>query len=117
MHFLYLFTRQAYGHSVAREALDMAMATAAFDQKVSIVFLQDAIYQLLNASDARSLEAKPHSGVINALPLYDIDGIYYLARDRQVRQISESDLVSHAAVISPSVLQELMSSADRIQSF
>ncbi|MFQ3201987.1 MAG: tRNA 2-thiouridine synthesizing protein C [Zhongshania sp.] len=117
MHFLYLFTRQAYGHSFAREALDMALATAAFDQKVSIVFLQDAIYQLLAANDAPRVEEKPHTGVINALPLYDIEYIYYLEQDRQTRHIKEIELVPHAAAISPVALEELMANADRIQSF
>lgn len=117
MHFLYLFTRQAYGHSFAREALDMVLATAAFDQKVSIVFLQDAIYQLLAATDAQRVETKPHSGVINALPLYDIEHIYYLEHDRQARHINETELVPHAAVISPAALKDLMATANRIQSF
>lgn len=117
MHFLYLFTRQAYGHSFAREALDMALATAAFDQKVSIVFLQDAIYQLMVANDAPCVEAKPHTGVINALPLYDIERIYYLEYDRQTRHINEAELAPHAAAISPAALEELMATADRIQSF
>jgi tRNA 2-thiouridine synthesizing protein C len=117
MHFLYLFSRQAYGHSLAREALDMALATAAFDQKVSIVFLEDAIYQLLNATDAQSVEAKPHTGVINALPLYDIENIYYLDDDRQHRAISESSLLAHATAITRPALQQLIAAADRVQSF
>ncbi|MBQ0760433.1 MAG: sulfurtransferase complex subunit TusC [Gammaproteobacteria bacterium] len=117
MHFLYLFTRQAYGHSLAREALDMALATAAFDQKVSIVFLQDGIYQLLATNDAHTIDAKPHTGVINALPLYDVENVYYVDADRQLRNIRADDLVAHAAAISQATLQELMSSADRIQSF
>ncbi|CAA0118919.1 sulfurtransferase complex subunit TusC [Zhongshania aliphaticivorans] len=117
MHFLYLFSRQAYGHSLAREALDMALATAAFDQKVSIVFLEDAIYQLLNATDAQSVETKPHIGVINALPLYDIENIYYLDDDRQSRAISESNLLVHARAISRPALQQLIAAADRVQSF
>ncbi|MBQ0759910.1 sulfurtransferase complex subunit TusC [Zhongshania sp.] len=117
MHFLYLFTHQAYGHSLAREALDMALATAAFDQKISLVFLQDGIYQLLSSKDASSIETKPHCGVISALPLYDIENIFYLATDRDDRCINEESLLAHATAISPSDLQALMASADRIQSF
>ncbi|WP_269619215.1 sulfurtransferase complex subunit TusC [Zhongshania sp. BJYM1] len=117
MHFLYLFTRQAYGHSLAREAVDMALATAAFDQKISLVFLQDAIFQLLTAKDATIIEAKPHSGIINALPLYDIEKIFYLKEDREARQLSQNSLVAHASEISAAKLHELLRSADRVQSF
>lgn len=117
MHFLYLFTRQAYGHSLAREGVDMALASAAFDQKVSLVFLQDGIFQLLIAKEASAIEAKPHTGVINALPLYDIEGIFYLKEDREARQLNQNSLVAHASEISPAKLQELLRSADRVQSF
>ncbi|CAA0089426.1 Intracellular sulfur oxidation protein DsrF [Zhongshania aliphaticivorans] len=117
MHFVYLFTRQAYGHSLAREALDMALATAAFEQTVSLVFLNDGIYQLLTAKDAQDIDKKPHTGPINALPLYDVTNIFYLNEDRQARHINQQHLVAHASAISLPDFKNLISSADRVQSF
>jgi tRNA 2-thiouridine synthesizing protein C len=115
--FLYLFTRAPYGHSIAREALDMALASAAFDQHVSLVFAQDAIYQLLNTQDKGNTEKKTHIGVINALPLYEIENIYYLSDDCTSRNISAANLAPHAKALSATELADLMRSADRIQSF
>ncbi|WP_373095600.1 sulfurtransferase complex subunit TusC [Zhongshania sp.] len=117
MTFLYLFTRAPYGHSIAREALDMALATAAFDQVVSLVFAQDAIYQLLDKQNSGNTEKKAHIGVINALPLYEIEHVYYLSDDCSSRNISPTSLVPHAKALSATELADLMRSADRIQSF
>ena len=117
MKFLYLFTHPPYGHSIAREALDMALASAAFEQQVSLVFSQDAIFQLLNQQNSAKTEKKPHIGMINALPLYEIDDIYYLADDCSARSIAPTALVPHAKALSSAQLADLMHSADRIQSF
>ncbi|MDF1691634.1 MAG: DsrE family protein [Zhongshania sp.] len=117
MKFLYIFTRSAYGNSIAREALDMALASAAFDQEVSLVFAQEAIYQLVMQQNSANTEKKPHLGVINALPLYDIDDIYYLAEDSSTYNLPPAALVPQAKALSAEQFSSLMSSADRIQSF
>jgi tRNA 2-thiouridine synthesizing protein C len=117
MKFLYLFNRQAYGNSLAREALDMALATAAFDQDVSLVFCHDALYQLLITQNTANTESKAHIGVINALPLYDIENIYYLEEDRHDRNIDPQSIFKQAKPLARTELKNLLKTSECIQSF
>ncbi len=95
----------------------MALATAAFDQQVGLVFAQDAIYQLLSEQNRGNTEKKPHIGVINALPLYEVEDLYFISEDCSSRNISPAMLVPHAKALSSTQLADLLRSADRIQSF
>jgi tRNA 2-thiouridine synthesizing protein C len=64
--------RAPYGESFAREALDMAMAAAAFDQRVAMLFLGDGALQLVAGQQARAIGQKALDKQLGALPLYDV---------------------------------------------
>lgn len=116
MRFLFLFTQSPYRCRLSREALDMAMATAAFDQDVCLYFSDNGIYQLIK--DQQNGQAKKsHLGAINALPLYDISNIYYCNEDLFRLRLTAEDLVAHAKPATAELLTELLKQADRIQSF
>lgn len=65
-----------YGSSLARSAIDIALATAAFEQSVSILFLGDGALQLIADQDAKVLGSKNISKQIASFPLYDIEQVY-----------------------------------------
>ena len=112
---LFIFRSAPYGNSLAREALDMALAAAAFGQEVAVVFCQDGLFQLLEQQ--QSTAGAPHLGAIEAMPLYDIEGLYYLHDDLAPRQLSNDALAPLASGISTAELQTLINDASRVQSF
>lgn len=59
---------------VARERLDIALMALALEETVSVVFVDDGVYQLLPQMDDGA--GKSLLKTIRSLPLYDIDGIY-----------------------------------------
>lgn len=65
-----------YGGTLARSALDVALAAAAFDQPVDLLFMGDGVLQLLPAQAGRSRDRKDMARQLAALPLYDIDHVY-----------------------------------------
>lgn len=60
------------------EALDVALALAAFDQKVILLFIGAGCVWLNNDQHARSVGSKSPSKVLAALPMYDCNDLYYL---------------------------------------
>lgn len=117
MEFLSIFSRQAYGNSFARECLDMALATAAFGQAITLVFIDEGVLQLAQEHDTDVSDKKPHSGVINALPLYDIDQIFYLQEDAHHWGLTVAELPEHAVAISTDKYRALINNAQCVQSF
>lgn len=117
MEFLSIFSRQAYGNSFARECLDMALATAAFGQALTLVFVEEGVLQLAQEHSTKHGDKKPHSGVINALPLYDISQIFYLEEDALKWGLTAAQLPEHAIAISTDKYKTLINNAQCVQSF
>ena len=45
-----------YGNSLAREAIDIALATAAFDQALTLLFSEDGVFQLLDQQNSQAID-------------------------------------------------------------
>lgn len=75
----------------AREALDVALAAAAFGVPVGILFMNDGVLQLLKGQDAAQVQQKSLAANLQALPLFGVEDLlvcqHSLAeRGLQVRQ-------------------------------
>ena len=114
MRYLFLVRQSPYGSSLAREALDMALATAAFDQKVQLVFINDGVYQLLQNQQAESLGRKNIGKTLDVLPLYEISDIYADRASVAKRYLSEDALFNGAKVVDQTFINELVQQADKV---
>lgn len=62
-----------YGSANANEALDLALAAAAFEQKVAILFIEDGVYQLLDEHAPQALRQKNIEKMLGAAGFYGIE--------------------------------------------
>lgn len=69
-------SRHPPNHSLARSALDTALALAAFDMPVTLLLLGDAVLQLLPGQDCSDLGVRNLGKLLGSLPLYDINCIH-----------------------------------------
>lgn len=115
--YLIICRRPPYGESYAREALDAALATAAFDQPVALLFLGDGVTQLLNAHDSTAIGEKSFEKQLSALPLYDLNTIYADANALQQRGFTASDLSLPAQTLSDTEISTLLKSHDVVLNF
>jgi tRNA 2-thiouridine synthesizing protein C len=109
-HFLIVCRHPPYGSSHARDALDVAMATAAFDQQVAMLFLGDGVLQLLKAQDGSAIEQKSHDKQLGALPLYDVDALYVDAHSLHLHGLDSDDLVLPTRLVTDEEIARLFSS-------
>ena len=56
-NFMFLNRRAPYGTIYAWESLEVVLIAAAFEQKVSIMFADDGVYQLVKGSDPADISA------------------------------------------------------------
>ena len=59
--FLYINRRAPHGSIYAHEALEVVLIGAAFDQDVSLAFIDDGVYQLKKNQDTSDINTKNFS--------------------------------------------------------
>lgn len=114
-----LVSRQApYGKSTAREAIDMALAAAVYDQHIEVLFMDDGVFQLLKHQQSQQVDQKNISAVLSALSLYDIENIYVHQESLKARAINADDLVlSDLQFLDSNAVGNLLNLQDQILSF
>ena len=73
---LLILSQSAYGNCRSKEALDIALTLAAFEQEVALLLTEDAPFLLLNGQQPESIGQKNLANSFAALPMYDVDKIY-----------------------------------------
>ncbi len=65
-----------YGSGIARASLDAALAAAAFEQPIQVLFLGDGVLQLLPDQDSSAIGVRNIGRLLGSFPLYDIEHVY-----------------------------------------
>ncbi|MDQ2075664.1 sulfurtransferase complex subunit TusC [Marinimicrobium sp. ABcell2] len=117
---LFVSRHAPYGTGIAREALDALLGASAYGQNLSLLFMDDGVFQLLNAQNPSKLNQKNLSANLPALPLYDVENIFVHSESLRARALHADDLVLEPKlfkVISSQEVAELMNQQDQLLSF
>ncbi len=110
--FLFLNRRAPYGTIYALESLEVVLISAAFDQDVSVVFMDDGVYQIKKDQDTEGVNMKNFSPTFRALEGYDVEKLYVEKESLEARGLTEDDLVVPVEVLDSKALTELMNAQD-----
>ena len=115
--FMFVNRKAPYGTIYALEALEVVLISAAFDQDVSLAFVDDGVYQLVKGQQTKGIETKNFSPAYRALEGYDIEKLYVEREALERRGLTESDLLVEVQVMPSAELAELMASQDVVIGF
>jgi tRNA 2-thiouridine synthesizing protein C len=90
--YLFVLRKPVHSGAYVQEMLDIILTTAAFDQKVSILFLDDGVFQLKNGQHPENVGMKDTAAIFNALEIYDVNNIYTETESLQERGLKLCDL-------------------------
>lgn len=90
--FMYVNRKAPYGTIYALESLEVVLIGAAFEQDVSLAFLDDGVYQLAKGQDTKGIGAKNFSPTYSALGDYDVNKIYVEKESLEERGLTLDDL-------------------------
>jgi tRNA 2-thiouridine synthesizing protein C len=90
--FMYVNRKAPYGTIYALESLEVVLIGAAFDQDVSLAFLDDGVYQLAKGQDTKDIGMKNFSPIYKVLGDYDINKLYVEKESLEARGLSLDDL-------------------------
>jgi tRNA 2-thiouridine synthesizing protein C len=115
--FLFVNRKAPYGTIYALESLEVVLISAAFDQDVSLAFLDDGVYELTKGQNTKAVEMKNFSPTYRALEGYDIEKLFVVRESLEERGLSEDDLVVDVRVVSRAEMADLMAEQDVVLSF
>lgn len=129
--FMYLNRKAPYGTIYAWEALEVVLIGAAFDQEVSVMFLDDGVYQLAKGQNTAGIGMKNFSPTYRTLGDYEVKYIYVDRESLESRGLTADDLVAVAwedmdtgeerenivEVVDAGRITEVMEASDAIFSF
>lgn len=129
--FMYLNRKAPYGTIYAWESLEVVLIGAAFDQEVTVMFLDDGVYQLTKGQDTKDIGMKNFSPTYRTLGDYEVKNVYVDRDSLEARGLTQDDLVQIAwedfeteeevenivEVVDSARVRELMEAADVVFSF
>lgn len=110
----YLFVLRKPPHSGAQvqEMLDIILTTAAFDQHVSLLLLDDGVFQLKDNQHPEMAGLKDTAAIFKALEIYDVNDIYVEVESLQERGLKPGDLCLPVQEIYRKGISDLMQRFD-----
>ena len=129
--FMYLNRKAPYGTVYALESLEVVLIAAAFEQDVSLAFIDDGVYQIVNGQGTDGIGMKNFSNTYHALGDYEINKLYVSQESLDERGLSADDIMPlmyedeeddwaekpSVKIVSNKELSEIMSEQDVCLSF
>ena len=91
--FLYVNRKAPYGTIYALESLEAVLIGAAFEQDVSLAFLDDGVYQLIDGQKTTGIGMKNFSPTYKALGDYEVTKLYVEKESLEERGLTVDDLM------------------------
>ena len=129
--FMFVNRKAPYGTIYALEALEVVLISAAFEQDVSLAFLDDGVYQLVKGQNTSAIGMKNFSPTYRALGDYEITRLLVERESLDERGLTPKDLMEityedenedfaekpSIRIISRSELTEIMAQQDVLLNF
>jgi tRNA 2-thiouridine synthesizing protein C len=109
---LFILQHAPHGNSSARDSLDAALACAAFDQQVQLLFIDDGVWHLLPEQQSEAIDSKDTSKMLGALGYYDINDVFADAFSLHTRQLSVESCAIPVTTLPADAIRTLVSAAD-----
>jgi tRNA 2-thiouridine synthesizing protein C len=129
--FMFVNRKAPYGTIYALEALEVVLISAAFEQDVSLAFLDDGVYELMKGQITSGIGMKNFSPTYRALGDFDVKKLYVERESLDERGLKSEDLMEinyededadfaekpSVRIVSRSELTEIMAQQDVLLNF
>lgn len=106
--FLFVLRKPSYDGLYVQEMLDIILTTAAFEQEVSVLFLDDAIFHLKTNQNAQ----KNTATLFEILPTMDVNAIFVETESLLERGLNAEMLTQSVQFKSRATIADFMAQFD-----
>ena len=109
---MHVMRNAPHGTIYTYEGLEMILIMAAYDQDISVAFIDDGVFALKKDQDTEGLEIKGFSKTFKALDGYDVEKLYVDQISMEERGLTEGDLLVDVEVLSSAKIGRMMAEQD-----
>ncbi|MEE9302644.1 MAG: sulfurtransferase complex subunit TusC [Thiotrichaceae bacterium] len=91
--FMYVNRKAPYGTVYALESLEVVLIAAAFEQDISLAFIDDGVYQIAKGQNTDGIGMKNFSATYKALGDFEINKIFVEKESLDERGLTPDDLM------------------------
>lgn len=106
-----------YGNESPQEQIDALLVAATFGLKVSVLFQDDGVWQLLSQQDGKLLERRTLGAQLQALELYDVHAFYVDAASLDERGLEVGALTLPVRVLDEPGVRALIAEHELVLRF
>lgn len=123
---LFILRNSPYGSAIAQEGVDAVLAAAVFEQEISVLFMDEGVWQLHNHQQSHgvqrpeihmAMERKNIAAQLEAFPLYDIDQVYVDKKSLKHFSIPKKELILNPVLVGDKTMRKLIAEHDVILSY
>jgi len=109
---MHVMREAPHGTIYTYEGLEMILIMAAYDQDISVAFIDDGVYALKKDQNTEDIEIKGFSKTFGVLDGYDVEKLYVDQISLEERGLTEDDLVVDVEILSSAEIGKLMTEQD-----
>ena len=109
--------RPPHGSIFAQEGLETVLIGAAFEQAVSLLFLDDGVFVLKRGQAPEAAGLKDFARGFRALPDYGVEHVYVEDRSLAERGLTARDLIMDVEMVSPERAAGIVDTHDVVLAF
>jgi len=114
---LVILRHAPHGSSWLKEGLDVALVAAAFDRRVTLLFMGEGITALLEGQQAGPLGQKGTAPTLAMLEMYDIDSLLVEKRGMESLGLSDEQFMLPVQGVDADRIAELLASHALVLNF
>ncbi|MDY7117567.1 sulfurtransferase complex subunit TusC [Halomonas sp. SSL-5] len=114
---LVILRHAPHGSSWLKEGLDVALVAAAFDRRVTLLFMGEGITALLEGQQAGPLGQKGTAPTLAMLEMYDIDSLLVEARGMDALGLTGEQFMLPVEGVGDAEIAELLASHALVLNF
>lgn len=100
-----------------KEAIDLGLVCAAFDQLVNIIFIDNGIYNLVAGQNSSIIHDKNQADIVKGLAFYDIESVIIETESLENSSLMTNDLFPSITLKSKAQIKQLNIDADNMVTF
>ncbi len=109
---MHVMREAPHGTIYTYEGLEMILIMAAYDQDISVAFIDDGVYALKKGQNTEGIEMKGFAKTFGALAGYDVEKLFVDQICLEERGLTEDDLVVDVEILSSAEIGKLMAEQD-----
>lgn len=110
--YLFILRHVTHNGHFIQETLDLLLSTAAFEQTVTLLFLEDAVFYLKQNQSALLQHNKTLATLFNVLPLYEINALYSETESLNERGLQTKALILPVTCLARAEIGRFMQTFD-----